>query len=285
MFAASPWQMSYGERAALEGIVSQLRPTLALEIGTAEGGSLRRIAAHSDEVHSFDLVPPYVELAELANVTFHTGDSHTLVPRVLEDLTAAGRSIDFVLIDGDHTAEGVQQDLEYVLASPALNRAVILLHDTMNPDVRDGIERVDLSGCQKVALVELDLLPGYLARREPYRLQLWGGMGLILVDNDRAPSGRSVIRDDRFHELFAIVRPTIGVMAELERQGIPLDAMAGRSLQARLSEEFAVSRADLARRDQLVQAMEASLSWRITAPLRVIKRNVAKLWFDQILHK
>ena len=43
----SAWQMSYGERAGLEGVLSQLKPALAVEIGTAEGGSLARIAARS----------------------------------------------------------------------------------------------------------------------------------------------------------------------------------------------------------------------------------------------
>ncbi len=49
--------MRYGERFALEGILESLKPRLAIEIGTAQGGSLRRIAAHAEEVHSFDIVP------------------------------------------------------------------------------------------------------------------------------------------------------------------------------------------------------------------------------------
>src|SRR5215213_10756075 len=79
----STWQMSFGERAALEGLLAQLRPKLAIEIGTAEGGSLARVAAHSAEVHSFDLVPPADEARGLGNVTFHTGDSHALLPELL----------------------------------------------------------------------------------------------------------------------------------------------------------------------------------------------------------
>ena len=39
--------MSFGERAALEGVVAQVRPRLAVEIGTAAGGSLARIARYS----------------------------------------------------------------------------------------------------------------------------------------------------------------------------------------------------------------------------------------------
>ncbi len=49
-----PTQMAHGERFAIEGLLTVLEPDLALETGTAEGGSLRRLAAHSREVHAFE---------------------------------------------------------------------------------------------------------------------------------------------------------------------------------------------------------------------------------------
>ncbi len=276
MFSRQPWQMSYGERAALEGIVSQLRPALALEIGTAEGGSLRRIAAHSTEVHSFDLVPPSPELANLTNATFHTGDSHVLLPQILEELASSGRTVDFVLVDGDHSAEGVRQDLEDLLASPALRQSVILLHDTMNPDVRSGLESFDLVSYENVAFFDFDFLPGYLARREPYRLQLWGGLGLVVLDSEHAfNDGGGDVTDDRFHSLFAVAHPTVEVMGDVEARGLPLDGMDSRALEARLRDEIVSCRSDLARREQLLRGLEGSLSWRITAPLRGLKRYAA----------
>ena len=142
------WQMSFGERAGLEGILSQLRPKLAIEIGTAEGGSLARIAAHSEEVHSFDLVPPADEARGLGNVTFHTGDSHALLPKLL-----ARWNVDFVLVDGDHSAEGVHQDMRDLLDSPATAQTVILAHDTANPAVREGLDRVRYAAYPMVVLV------------------------------------------------------------------------------------------------------------------------------------
>ena len=33
----------------------------------------------------------------------HTGDSHVLLPAFLERLAEAGRTVDFALVDGDHT--------------------------------------------------------------------------------------------------------------------------------------------------------------------------------------
>ncbi len=85
-----PWQMGFGERAALVGLLSEIRPKVAIEIGTAEGGSLRRIAHHSERVLSFDLLEPDPALRELPNVEFFVGDSHRLLPEQLAKLSAEG---------------------------------------------------------------------------------------------------------------------------------------------------------------------------------------------------
>ncbi|GAC1442003.1 MAG: hypothetical protein NVSMB51_22230 [Solirubrobacteraceae bacterium] len=285
MLAASPWQMSYGERAALEGVVAQIKPRLAIEIGTAEGGSLRRIAAHSREVHSFDLVRPAPEVAALDNVTFHTGDSHQLLPAFLDELAADGRSVDFILVDGDHSAEGVKLDLEHILASDAVQRTVILLHDTMNDVVRDGIQQVPSDDHRKLVLMDLDFVPGYLARREPYRLQLWGGLGLIVVDAEQHFNAGGKVRQDRFHDLFAVIRPTRDVMVAVEASGSPLDALDGEALEQRMrvalpsGQPPAAGDAEALRAQALASAallskMQGAASWRLTAPLRALKRRV-----------
>lgn len=270
------WQMSYGERAALEGLVSQIAPKLAVEIGTAEGGSLKRIAAHADEVHSFDLEPPPEDVAKLENVTFHTGDSHQLLGAFLDRMAEQQRSIDFVLIDGDHSADGVRRDVLDVVASDSVTSAVIVLHDTLNPEVRRGIEAAEPARHPKVALFELDLVPGYLARREPYRLQLWGGLGLIVVDVDRRRESGSAVQDDRFHELFRVLRPTVEVMAELERRGMKLDRLSGEDLEAALRHELLESRTERERLAARLEAIESSRGWRVVLALRELRHTILK---------
>jgi hypothetical protein len=268
---AAPWQMSYGERLAFEGVLAQAAPRLAVEIGTAEGGSLRRIAAHSEEVHSFDLVPPLPEVETLANVTFHTGDSHTLVPDFLAEMARQERSIDFVLIDGDHSADGVRRDIEDVLGSDAITHTVIVLHDTLNPEVRQGIVAADIAAHPKVALFELDLVPGYVARREPYRLQMWGGLGLVVVDADQREATPEMVLDTRFHELFAVLRPAVGVLAQMEANGTALDELPGADVEAALQGELASHQGALAAledpalRTELARALaaEAQLAHRL----------------------
>jgi Methyltransferase domain len=202
----SSWQMLFGERAAIEGILSQLRPALAIELGTAQGGSLERIAFHSGEVHTFDLIEPPLDRERFPNVTFHVGDSHELLARVLEELQVAGRNVDFVLVDGDHSAEGVRQDLEELLTSTAVANTVIVMHDTMNENVRSGIEEVGFEAFPKVAYVELDFVAGHMFREPSLRHELWGGLGLVLVDAARLAYFSSPVRQDRYYETYDLLR-------------------------------------------------------------------------------
>ena len=188
IFEPGPWQMTAGERCALEGLISQLKPETAIEIGTAEGGSLRCIAAHAGTVHSFDLVEPQIDLSGVSNAVIHTGDSHAALPAELARLTAEGTNVEFALVDGDHTVEGVRQDIEDLLSSPAIGRSMILIHDTANNLVRSGIEAVDYAAHTKVRVVDLDFVPGYLVKTEVFHHEKWGGLGLLIVDDSDSPA-------------------------------------------------------------------------------------------------
>jgi Methyltransferase domain len=175
------WQMSLGERAALLGILADVRPRVAVEIGTAQGGSLRRLAAWSGHVHSFDLIEPQPPARALENVTLHTGDSHELLPELLATLDGEGVNVDFALVDGDHTAAGVELDIRQLLDSPAVGRTVIVMHDSMNEEVRRGMDAVDYDAWPKVRFVHLDAVAGY-AFNAPLAGELWGGLAMIVVD-------------------------------------------------------------------------------------------------------
>jgi hypothetical protein len=202
---ASHWQMTFGERAAIVGLLSELKPALAIELGTAQGGALERIAEHSAEVHSFDLVAPNPEVAALANVTVHTGSSHALLPKLLRELEGRGANVDFVLVDGDHTAAGVERDVGDLLASPAVRRTLILVHDTLNDNVHAGLRRVEFAAVPKVAYVDLDFVGGHLSEGGPFDKELWGGLGLIIVDDDGAGPTAQIADGLRFYDLFELM--------------------------------------------------------------------------------
>lgn len=196
------WQMSFGERAALEGILAQVRPRVALEVGTAEGASLARIAAYSAEVHSIDLTHEPVTRELPPHVLCHTGASADLLPPLLASFAEAGKPLDFALLDGDHSYEGIRADLTALLDSPVTARSVMLVHDTMNAEVRAGLESLALEDYEKLVYHEPEFLPGYMFRDGACRGAIWGGLGLLITDTDRSqayPLGSS--RQSRYFEL------------------------------------------------------------------------------------
>jgi hypothetical protein len=179
-------QMSFGERAVTEGVLAQLRPQLALEIGTAEGGNLARIARYAAEVHSID-----VSYAELAidvgdNVHLHEGPSAEVLPGLLANFTADERALDFVLVDGDHSFEGVIGDLHMLLDSPCTARSVMLVHDSMNAEIRAGLDHAGLEDYAKVVYFEPDFATGYVYAEGAARNTVWGGLAMILCDRRRS---------------------------------------------------------------------------------------------------
>jgi hypothetical protein len=264
ILTAAPWQMTFGERSALEGMLSQLQPKLSIEIGTAEGGSLRRVARHSGHVHSFDLVTPAPEVQALDNVSFHTGDSHALLRELLAELEEKGENVDFVLVDGDHTPDGVEQDMRDLLGSAAIGRTVILAHDTLNDEVREGLERIDYGAEPKLIHSDLDFVGGHLSRGGDFANQLWGGIGLFVVGD---PSSDSVADTGAggFHDLFELVAPV-------------RDALAGGGapapVPATADGEGLRRRAEAAERE--LASVTRSASWRVTAPLRAAKRAAGR---------
>ena len=293
IFEDPVWQMSLGERAAVEGVLAQLEPSLAIEIGTMEGACLRHIAAHAEEAHSFDLRPPTVELP--ANVTLHTGDSHELLPAFLAGLADRGRNVDFALIDGDHTPEGVRRDVEDLLDSRAVAQTVIMIHDAANERVRSGLDAVHFPAWPKVAHVDLDWIPGQLFAEPALRNELWYGLGLVLVDASRLAYGNGSVYEQRYHPagpLLAEVRELVlarervppsarssrGEATELRKQVARLSTQLGaaRAREAELSAELEPLREREQRARQALNDITGSASWRLTQPVRRAKRGLAR---------
>lgn len=178
---STKWQMALGERAAIEGILASTRPSLSVEIGTAQGGSLARIASYSDETYSLDLDHEQAPSGMAAGkVTFVTGNSHETLPALLAKFVEEGRNLDFVLVDGDHSRNGIHQDVKHLLASPAVGNTVILLHDTFNPHVRRGIEdALSSEHKSKIAHIDLGMVPA--VKKMGLMDERWGGLGFIIV--------------------------------------------------------------------------------------------------------
>ena len=269
IFNDSAWQMTLGERAAVEGILVQRKPELAIAIGIGDGGSLHRIAAHSEQVHSFEPTSPPASAAELSNVTHHTGDWHQLLTPLLKELAEKEQNVDFVLVEGD-AANGVRHDLDGLLSSPALADTVILVHNTANEQVRAGADAVRYAAYPKVAHVNLDFVPGYLLREPDRAHELWGGLGLVVVDATRTAyfPARPVI-EDRYYEVGHLY-PEIRDLVAARERGKPTSPAEARG-QRKLLGELAVARNERDHYKELYESVVGSASWRLTAPLRAAK--------------
>jgi predicted O-methyltransferase YrrM len=122
-----------------------LAPRRVCEIGTAAGGTLyflTRVAHDAAQLVSIDIAtPPHTRFArsKLARadqrIVSLEGDSQTVAMVERLRVCLNGEPLDFLLIDGDHSYEGVLRDFE--LYAPLVRPGgLIALHD-INPDSGD----------------------------------------------------------------------------------------------------------------------------------------------------
>ena len=178
------WHMVHAERCALETVLRRLKPKAAIEIGTFRGGSLQTIAKYSETVVSIDIDPTVQETLspQFPGVQFITGDSSKLLPEVFTDLNARDIDLEFVLIDGDHTPDGVKRDIETVLSYTPRSPMVVLMHDSFNPGCRSGMLAADWESSPFVHRLEIDFVCGQIVPYPDAETfgEMWGGLAFAL---------------------------------------------------------------------------------------------------------
>ena len=120
------------------------------------------ISKFAKKVYSIDVSTKYQkELAgNFDNVEFRYGDSKKLVPELLDQINNSDRRIEFVLIDGDHSAKGVKADIDAILEYKPSSPLYIVFHDSFHPPSRQGILNADWHKSKYVHYVEVDFIPG-----------------------------------------------------------------------------------------------------------------------------
>ena len=185
------WHMQGGERATLLYLLNLLRPQVSIEIGTFRGGSLRPITHYSRQTYTFDIDKAHNQMKPLfPNVEFVTGDTAKTLAPIIEDITKSSAELNFVLVDGSHDTPNVRQDINNCLKyTPRSTPLVILMHDSANPGVREGILTANWTECAHAHALDVDFVPGLLHSRSDIHNQLWGGMavGLLLPERRSAP--------------------------------------------------------------------------------------------------
>ena len=187
-FDESPfhWQMTRCEKYAFAALLDTAHPEVAIEIGTYKGGSLYQISRNAEIVHSVDISPDCRELLghHFNNVEFHTGKSAELIPEILQKIKQQGGNLGFVLIDGDHTTEGVRADINAILKVVPTVPLYIVFHDSFNPPARQGILLANWNESEYVHYVEVDFIPGvyhFEAFDTAAARSMYGGLAVALM--------------------------------------------------------------------------------------------------------
>jgi hypothetical protein len=177
------WQMSQAERMAMSHLLATIQPKLAVEVGTYQAGSLSLIARHSGWVYSIDIDPAIPEkFSQFQNTTFITESSTTSLPALLARLEAERAPLEFILIDGDHSAEGVRRDLNSVLQFQPTRDVYVMMHDSFNPACRSGMLAADWATARHVSFADLDFIHGKVVQQGgPFDGELWGGLALLVL--------------------------------------------------------------------------------------------------------
>ena len=139
------------ELQSLIGLVQRMKPATVVEIGTYRGGTLScwvAVARRDAHIISIDIPPAWEEKEVIAafiarvrlrmrksqlltTIAANSHDADTLI-HLKEALK--GSPIDFLWIDGDHTYEGLSQDM--AMYTPLVRRGgIIAMHDIRRSDL------------------------------------------------------------------------------------------------------------------------------------------------------
>jgi cephalosporin hydroxylase len=183
------WMMTNWEKHTFISVLKALKPIAAIEIGNAKGGSLQVLNNLVPKVYAIDIDHKIHQdlKTQFPDVNFLTGSSLEVLPVLLKKIQSQGINLGFILIDSDHSTEGVRADINLILKNyTPVCRLVILLHDSFNPDCRKGIETADWKKNPYVHLVDTDYLPGTYAdvnyNNHVQKKTMWGGLALAILE-------------------------------------------------------------------------------------------------------
>jgi hypothetical protein len=196
------WWMTPAERVGLIFLLEHLKPKVAIEIGTMHGGSLQVLSHFCDHVYSIDTDPSVARRLEgkFPNVEYLTGQSDQILPPLIHRLNEERAHLSFVLVDGDHSTDGVRKDIDNLLRFRPTVPFYIVMHDSFNPQCRLGLRRAQWASNRYVHAVELDFIAGIAACAPAFRDELWGGLALgILLPYEREGRFEITARSERTH--------------------------------------------------------------------------------------
>lgn len=164
------WQMSAAERMALHFIIGgMMQRETVIEVGSYKGGCTKYLSERFDKVISIDIDhSEIVDLASYENVKWMCGFSSEMLPIALRE----NKEVRLIIIDGDHSYNGVLSDISMCMNFNRYTKPVILIHDAAYEDTHRAI--MDIKKLSNDYFIDEKFVPG-----EPFNDGMIGGLGLI----------------------------------------------------------------------------------------------------------
>jgi glycosyltransferase involved in cell wall biosynthesis len=187
------------ERLALMGLLARHRPGCSIAIGS--GGSLGLIAEHSEMVFSIGLDPIAVaRFSRPENVSLFPGLAAAVFPKLIQTLGAENVAVDFIVIGGDRSSEGMRRDINLVLSYVPKTTTLVVMHDSFNPGCRQGMLAADWVNCSHVSWVDLDFVPGRMSEStsdNSFGREMMGGLALAILSPEPRSEDLAVLQSAR----------------------------------------------------------------------------------------
>lgn len=255
-------------------LILEFKPNIFVELGTHSGNSYfafcqsvqsnqlktkcYAIDSWKGDLHAGNYSED-IYLKVKKNNDLHYGDfSHLLRMQFDAALNQfKDHSIDLLHIDGLHTYEAVKHDFETWLPKLSKN-AIVLFHDT-NVRERDFGVWQYWEELKKSYPYHLEFLHSY-------------GLGVLIINNKIT---------ENIPEWLSNAHSKFDLLTYFERLG---NSLANQSEISRYQSELTKYQSELTKLNSIINSMEASKSWKITAPLRQARHSL-RSFFNCIKNK
>ncbi len=178
------WQMSLAERASILHLMQNMsKRSVAIEIGSYQGGLLQHLTSYFNKVYSLDVDHSNIKNKEqYKNVTWVKGDSKITIPQLISDINNNDEDVNFILIDANHDYAPVLEDIHNVLQYKPKSETWLLIHDSWYSQTRNAISKTNWNDNKYVHLVEKDFVVGDVMNHSQEGIIFVGGLALVYIN-------------------------------------------------------------------------------------------------------